>query len=45
MKHIKFGIGEVTAIIDEGRDYEVTVEFENFGVKKLLAAFAKLKKV
>ncbi len=45
VKHIKFGVGEVTSILDEGRDYEVTVEFENFGTKKMLAAFAKLKKV
>lgn len=43
--HIKFGAGTVTAIKDEGRDYEVTVEFDRVGQKKMLAGFAKLKKV
>ncbi len=45
VKHIKFGTGVVTAIKDGGKDYEVTVEFEKFGVKKMFAGFAKLKKV
>ncbi len=45
VRHIKFGAGTVTAIADAGRDYEVTVAFDNFGVKKLFATFAKLKKV
>ena len=43
--HIKFKEGTVKDIIDEGRDYEVTVEFDGAGVKKMLASFAKLKKV
>ena len=45
VKHIKFGIGVVKDIIDGGRDFEVTVEFEKFGNKKMFASFAKLKKV
>lgn len=45
VKHIKFGVGNVVSITDAGRDYEVTVQFENYGVKKLFAQFAKLKKV
>jgi len=45
VSHIKFGIGHVVAIADAGRDYEVTVQFENFGIKKLFAGFAKLRKV
>lgn len=45
VKHIKFGIGTVLSITDAGRDYEVTVQFESYGVKKLFAQFAKLKKV
>ena len=45
VKHIKFGTGVVMAIRDAGKDYEVTVEFEKFGVKKMFAGFAKLKKV
>ena len=45
VSHIKFGKGVVKSIVDGGRDYEVTVEFENYGVKKMFASFAKLKKV
>ena len=42
---MKFGEGLVTAITEGGRDYEVTVEFDRFGVKKMFAAFAKLQKL
>ena len=42
--HIKFGEGTVEAIEDGGRDYLVTVIFDRYGVKKMYAAFAKLKR-
>lgn len=45
VRHIKFGTGIVKDIVGGGRDYEVTVEFERVGVKKMFASFAKLKKV
>lgn len=45
VRHIKFGVGTVTNIVSGGRDYEVTVQFETCGVKKMLATFANLKKV
>lgn len=45
VKHIKFGAGVVKAIVEGGKDYEVTVDFDNVGVKKMFASFAKLKKV
>ena len=45
VRHMKFGEGLVTAITEGGRDYEVTVEFDRFGVKKMFAAFAKLQKM
>ena len=45
VSHVKFGTGTVVEIIAGGRDYEVTVEFDNFGTKKMFATFAKLKKV
>ena len=45
VRHIKFGEGTVTQIIAGGRDYEVTVDFDRFGTKKMFASFAKLKKV
>ena len=43
--NIKFGKGKVLEIVPGGRDYEVTVDFEKVGVKKMFASFAKLKKV
>ncbi len=44
VRHIKFGTGTVLAIVEGGRDYEVSVDFEKFGVKKMFASFAKLVK-
>ena len=45
VSHIKFGAGEVMAIVEGGRDYEVTVDFDKAGTKKMFASFAKLKKI
>ena len=45
VRHMKFGEGTVTALTEGGRDYEVTVDFDTAGTKKMFAAFAKLKKL
>lgn len=45
VRHIKFGEGTVEAITEGGRDYEVTVQFDKAGVKKMFASFAKLQKI
>lgn len=45
VKHMKFGEGIVTAMTAGGRDYEVTVQFDTVGVKKMFATFAKLQKI
>ena len=45
VSHIKFGKGTVLAVEDMKKDYQVTVEFDTVGVKKLFAGFAKLKKI
>ena len=45
VRHMKFGVGTVKQIVEGGKDYEVTVEFEQVGVKKMFASFAKLKKI
>lgn len=42
--HVKFGFGTVKEIRSGGRDYEVTVDFDKVGVKKMFASFAKLKR-
>ncbi len=45
VQHVKFGKGTVTSLVSGGKDYEVTVDFENVGIKRMFASFAKLKKV
>ena len=45
VKHIKFGVGTVQEITKGGRDFEVAVEFDRVGRKKMFASFTKLKKV
>jgi DNA helicase-2/ATP-dependent DNA helicase PcrA len=45
VEHMKFGRGQVLEIVQGGRDYEVTVEFEKAGRKKMFASFAKLKRI
>ncbi|MBQ5600127.1 MAG: DNA helicase PcrA [Lachnospiraceae bacterium] len=45
VNHMRFGNGTVKSIVDGGKDYEVTVEFDTMGVRKMFASFAKLKKV
>ncbi len=45
VSHIKFGTGTVVQIVEGGRDYEVTVDFDTAGIKKMFAVFAKLKKI
>ena len=45
VRHAKFGEGTVVSVDDGKRDYEVVVDFDKAGSKKLLASFAKLEKV
>ncbi len=44
VRHMKFGEGLVMDITEGGRDFEVTVQFDAAGTKKMFASFAKLKK-
>ena len=45
VRHMKFGEGTVAGIVSGGRDYEVTVDFDSAGRKKMFAMFAKLQKI
>ena len=42
---MKYGEGTVTAVVDGKKDYEVTVNFDRVGQKKMFASFAKLEKI
>ena len=44
VRHVKFGEGTVLKIEKGARDFEVTVDFAGYGVKRMFAGFAKLKK-
>ncbi|MFR7320378.1 MAG: hypothetical protein ACLUTH_03165 [Blautia massiliensis (ex Durand et al. 2017)] len=41
---MKFGVGIVKNIVDGGRDYEVTVDFDKVGVKKNVRRFCQAEK-
>ncbi len=45
VRHIKFGEGTVKSIVDGGKDFEVTVNFDRVGDRKMFASFAKLQKL
>lgn len=45
VKHVKFGEGVVIAIEKGKKDFEVSVEYDKFGLKKMMAGFAKLEKM
>ena len=45
VRSFKWGEGTVLEIIRGERDYEVTVDFDSTGQRKIYAGFAKLKKV
>lgn len=45
VRHVKFGEGTVLDIKEGGRDFEVTVDFDTAGVRKMFAMFAKLAKI
>ena len=45
VEHTKFGAGTVLSVEKGKRDYEVSVDFDQAGVKKMFAAFAKLVKL
>ena len=42
---MKFGEGTVQSVEKGARDYEVSVDFDNAGTKKMFAGFAKLRKL
>ncbi len=41
VKHVKFGTGVVKSIEKKDDDYYISVDFENFGIRKMKSAFAK----
>ncbi len=45
VRHPKFGRGMVIESVVVGDDEEVTVAFEDQGLKRLLASFARLEKI
>ena len=44
VSHVKFGEGTVVDITEQKKDFEVTVDFDKAGRKRMYATFAKLKR-
>lgn len=42
--HKKFGIGTVVKKVPEGGDYRLDIKFDDYGLKRLMESYAKLKK-
>ncbi|MCD2492786.1 UvrD-helicase domain-containing protein [Lacrimispora sp. NSJ-141] len=45
VRHVKFGEGTVADITEQKKDFEVTVDFDTAGRKRMYATFAKLVKI
>lgn len=45
VKHIKFGEGTVTDISGKSGDSNITVSFDEYGIRKMKVSFAKLTKI
>lgn len=45
VRHIKYGDGIVLNIVQDTRDFKVTVNFDEYGNKIMYAAFAKLQRI
>lgn len=43
--HIKFGDGTITDVEPNNGDYDLTINFDNIGIRKMKASFAKLSKI
>lgn len=41
--HKKFGKGTIVTLVPENNDYRVEINFDEYGMKRLMASFAKLK--
>lgn len=45
VRHKRFGDGTVQSVVDRVKDFEVTVDFDRCGIKKMFASFAQLQKL
>jgi DNA helicase-2/ATP-dependent DNA helicase PcrA len=43
--HKKFGKGTITSKVENDNDYMLEINFDDYGMKRLMASFAKLKTV
>jgi len=45
VEHKKFGVGTIMSVIKEDGDYKVEINFNKYGMKRLMASLANLKKL
>ena len=43
VRHAQFGVGNVISVEEQNNDVKITVRFNQFGVKKLMAKYANLE--
>ena len=43
--HKKFGEGIIKSKVDEGSDHRLDIEFDDYGTKRLMESYAKLKRI
>lgn len=43
--HKKFGKGTIISKVPDGNDFTLEIEFDDYGMKRLMASFAKLKQI
>lgn len=44
VEHKKFGTGVITSVEETSGDYKLEIEFENWGMRRLMAGYANLRK-
>ena len=45
VEHKKFGIGVISKVNKDGDDFHLEIQFQASGMKRLMGAFANLKKL
>ena len=45
IEHVKFGIGTVTDTVNKGDYTEISIDFEDFGIRKVRSNFSGIKKI
>jgi PcrA/UvrD tudor domain len=45
VRHANYGVGRVAAVAPSGNDYILTVEFQTYGTRRMMAGLSRLVRV